>query len=557
MGNIAFVYADLGRHQDEFIMHEEALQFRRKNLPPSHPDVARAMHNFVPCLNSAGEHIRAFDLQCQALHMLAESLPKTHPHLLSAQRQLSATTDQLVGMYEKSERHEEVRASLHKALERLTTVPDCTEHNTNIGVLMCKLSGAYLAMGQYQNAAVWQEKGIQMHRQELTEENAITCGAMGNLAVIYSKLCRHQDAMFLREKVLHISRRVLPKDHPDIGIAINNFARSLQDLGRHHEALPLLEQNLEFHKRVLPHNHPEIAASMNNLAMTLEAIHRNADALKLYEQALEFRCRVLPGHHVHIGQSMMNISSALCKASRFTDALAMSSKALAFFRRNLPPDHPETGGCVWQRHVPAALIARVLLVQHLRVVNARIPPGNDGTHFTHFAGGALDAHAFVQFNCNQFHDSVATLKEALGLYRRSLPSNHPKILRTISNIDSAFGHIVSHHADAGDHSAALVAASNLLQFLKENLQPNDVTVSPRLWILAKPLCVDELAGAGATGEVSSRSDQTMPGKSQFKTEESLEVHSLERQAWLRGVAEVSYFRQHSGPFSLVGHCMCS
>ena len=375
MSNIAFVYADLGRHQDEFIMHEEALQFRRKNLPPSHPDVARAMHNFVPCLNSAGEHIRAFDLQCQALHMLAESLPKTHPHLLSAQRQLSATTDQLVGMYEKSERHEEVRASLHKALERLTTVPDCTEHNTNIGVLMCKLSGAYLAMGQYQNAAVWQEKGIQMHRQELTEENAITCGAMGNLAVIYSKLCRHQDAMFLREKVLHISRRVLPKDHPDIGIAINNFARSLQDLGRHHEALPLLEQNLEFHKRVLPHNHPEIAASMNNLAMTLEAIHRNADALKLYEQALEFRCRVLPGHHVHIGQSMMNVSSALCKASRFTDALAMSSKALAFFRRNLPPDHPETGGCVWQRHVPAALIARVLLVQHLRGVNARFPPG--------------------------------------------------------------------------------------------------------------------------------------------------------------------------------------
>jgi tetratricopeptide (TPR) repeat protein len=347
MSDMAFVYRDLGRHQDEFTMREKVLQFRRKNTPRArHPDIGLAMHNFVPCLNSAGEHGKAFDLQCEAIRILAQSLPKNHPHLLSAQRQLAVATDELVGIYEASERHEELRSTVLKALEWLTTAPDCSEHNTNVGVLMCKLSGAYLAMGQYQNAAIWQEKGLQMHRRELTEEHATTCGAMGNLAFIYSKLSRHQEALSLREKVLHISRRVLPKDHVDIGIAVNNYARSLQDLHRHHEALPLLKQNLEFNKRVLPMDHPEIAASMNNLAITFKALHRNDEALQLLEEALEFRRRVLPAHHPQIGQSMMNLSSALCKVSRFTDALAMSGRAVDFFRQHMPPGHPELGGCV-------------------------------------------------------------------------------------------------------------------------------------------------------------------------------------------------------------------
>jgi tetratricopeptide (TPR) repeat protein len=334
-------------------------------------------------------------------------------------------------------------------------------------------------MGQYQNAAIWQEKGLQMHRRELTEEHATTCGAMGNLAFIYSRLSRHQDALFLREKVLDISRRVLPKDHIDIGIAINNYARSLQDLDRHHEALPLLKQNLEFNKRVLPMNHPELAASMNNLAITFKALHRNDEALQLFEEALEFRRRVLPAHHLQIGQSMMNLSSALCKVSRFTDALAMSGRAVDFFRQHMPPGHPELGGCVCSSSI-VNVYCLLTRQEGQRAASQSCQNNNSGTHSTPFAGGALEAHAFVQLHCKTFHDCVATLKEALALYRRALPSNHPTILITITNVDSAFGRIVCRHVDAGDYRGALNAASDALQFLKGNLSSNDVMVSPRI-----------------------------------------------------------------------------
>ncbi len=113
-------------------------------------------------------------------------------------------------------------------------------------------------------------------------------------------------------------------------------------------------------------------------------------------------------------------------------------------------------------------------------------------HFIPFAGGALDTHAFVQCHCKKFHDSVSTLKEALALYRRALPIHNPIILRTVTNLDSVFGHIVSHHVDAGDYRSALGAANTSLLFLKENLPSNHVMVSPPilLVIIARLLCAD-------------------------------------------------------------------
>jgi hypothetical protein len=118
--------------------------------------------------------------------------------------------------------------------------------------------------------------------------------------------------------------------------------------------------------------------------------------------------------------------------------------------------------------------------QRLRVVKMIGIFCSSGTHSAAFAGGALEAHAFVQLHCKELHDCVATLKEALALYRRALPSNHATILITITNIDSALGSIVCRHVDAEDYGGALHAASDALQFLKDNLPSNDVMVSTRL-----------------------------------------------------------------------------
>ena len=39
MSNLAVTYSDLGRHQDALAMEEKTLEFRRRVLPPNHPDI--------------------------------------------------------------------------------------------------------------------------------------------------------------------------------------------------------------------------------------------------------------------------------------------------------------------------------------------------------------------------------------------------------------------------------------------------------------------------------------------------------------------------------------
>jgi hypothetical protein len=39
MSNLAVAYSDHGRHQDALAMEERTLEFRRRVLPPNHPDI--------------------------------------------------------------------------------------------------------------------------------------------------------------------------------------------------------------------------------------------------------------------------------------------------------------------------------------------------------------------------------------------------------------------------------------------------------------------------------------------------------------------------------------
>jgi len=39
MGNLAFAYSALGRHQDALVLNEKTLEFERRVLPENHPSI--------------------------------------------------------------------------------------------------------------------------------------------------------------------------------------------------------------------------------------------------------------------------------------------------------------------------------------------------------------------------------------------------------------------------------------------------------------------------------------------------------------------------------------
>jgi hypothetical protein len=47
MNNLAATYGALGRHEDALAMEESVLEFRRRVLPPNHPQITGWKHLFV------------------------------------------------------------------------------------------------------------------------------------------------------------------------------------------------------------------------------------------------------------------------------------------------------------------------------------------------------------------------------------------------------------------------------------------------------------------------------------------------------------------------------
>ena len=66
-------------------MQESVLEFRRRILPPGHPDIAVSLHNISLSYERAGDMRRATDCAREAVRIWQAALPPGHPHLKAAE----------------------------------------------------------------------------------------------------------------------------------------------------------------------------------------------------------------------------------------------------------------------------------------------------------------------------------------------------------------------------------------------------------------------------------------------------------------------------------------
>jgi hypothetical protein len=66
-------------------MKESALEFRRRVLPPGHPDIALSLYNISLSYERAGDVRKAMDCAREAVRIWQAALPPGHPHLKAAE----------------------------------------------------------------------------------------------------------------------------------------------------------------------------------------------------------------------------------------------------------------------------------------------------------------------------------------------------------------------------------------------------------------------------------------------------------------------------------------
>jgi hypothetical protein len=71
-------------------MKESALEFRRRVLPPNHPDIALSVYNVSLSYRRAGNILLALDRARQALLVWRSSLPASHPYVKLAEQNVES-----------------------------------------------------------------------------------------------------------------------------------------------------------------------------------------------------------------------------------------------------------------------------------------------------------------------------------------------------------------------------------------------------------------------------------------------------------------------------------
>ena len=85
MGNLAYTYGELGRHQDALVLLEKTLELRRRVLPKNHPDVATSCFSVSSSYCQAGDFHRAIERAREALRIWQLALPPGHEDVVAAQ----------------------------------------------------------------------------------------------------------------------------------------------------------------------------------------------------------------------------------------------------------------------------------------------------------------------------------------------------------------------------------------------------------------------------------------------------------------------------------------
>ncbi|CAF4564716.1 unnamed protein product [Rotaria socialis] len=161
--------------------------------------------------------------------------------------------------------------------------------------------------GEYQQAATFYEKSLEIKRKTLPEDNASLALTYSNIGLVYNSMSDYSKALEFYEKSAKIFKISLPANHPDFAQSYNNIGGVYHEMGDYSKALEFYEKSAEIFKISLPANHPDLATSYNNIGMTYDAMGDYSKALAYLEKAFGIFRDSVPPTHPSIEIAMDNI----------------------------------------------------------------------------------------------------------------------------------------------------------------------------------------------------------------------------------------------------------
>jgi tetratricopeptide (TPR) repeat protein/tRNA A-37 threonylcarbamoyl transferase component Bud32 len=318
---------------------ERALQIRREQLGPGHPQTLSSTDRLAWLRWDQGRYAEAAELAGDALSTSRRVLGDEYDITLTLVKTLGCIyiylgryneAEQLylsglqvarrvrsnlalpiafnLGMvYEAQGRYEEADRQYRECLRLYENQSGDDGLDVDSVVMKSFLAQVYIDQKRYAEAKELYLEIILIQRHELGNHHWHTLRSANWLAQVHMHLGEYDEAETLLMEVLEARKIKLRKDHPLTLWTINDLGVLRREQKRYEEAESLLKQSIEGRQRELGDVHPDTLESKNDLAMLYKEQARYEEAEKLFLEAVEGRRLKLGDKHPHTIESINNL----------------------------------------------------------------------------------------------------------------------------------------------------------------------------------------------------------------------------------------------------------
>jgi len=232
LGNLAEVYAGMGRDADAEAAYKRALAVLEKTIGLDSNDIVPELSNLGALYERQSRYAEAEPLLKRALALREKALPPGHPDV-------GVALNNLATVYEKQDRHSDSEPLFKRALAIFQKIPGAERA---VATLTDNLGQVYKAEGRYADAEPVIKQSLAIREKVLGRDHIDVARSLTNLGDLYQRQQRYSDAQPIYERAFAIRERTVGLDHPETAISANNLASLYQAEGRTSDALPLVER---------------------------------------------------------------------------------------------------------------------------------------------------------------------------------------------------------------------------------------------------------------------------------------------------------------------------
>lgn len=214
------------------------------------------------------------------------------------------------------------------------------EEDLRMANLANNLGCSYLALGEFKNAMLCQEKALKIREKILATEHPDLATSYNNISEIFRMMRDFNSAKHYQEKALKIREKILAPDHFELATSYNNLSLIYRAMKDSENALIYQKKAIKIKEKILELDHPSLADSYSNLSVVYRAMQDFEKAKLSEEKALNIKENTLKNEHPAFAQSYNNLGLIYVDLGNWNEGILYLKKAIILLEKLFPTGHP-------------------------------------------------------------------------------------------------------------------------------------------------------------------------------------------------------------------------